>query len=212
MPLSGLYVITDNKIGPYSHEDIASAAVAGGASVVQLRDKTATDDELLPTAKRIRRVTAEVGVTFIVNDRIDLAAVVGADGVNVGQEDIRDRGLTPDVIRKRLGEKAIIGVSCHSLDDYMRAYEAGADYIGFGPVFATSTKTDTAPVRGTDLLNKVCEIAKIPVVAIGGITYDNIDNVRRAHCAAVISAVAKSDDPTEAVRKLREKFTGKVLK
>ncbi|MDH7601268.1 MAG: thiamine phosphate synthase [Armatimonadota bacterium] len=202
--LKGLYVITDEELRPgRSHVDIASAAIEGGARIIQLRDKKASDREFYLIACRLREMTRRAGALFFVNDRVDVAAAVEADGVNVGQTD-----LPVDVVRKLLGGSAVIGVSVDSLEQALEAQKAGADYVGFGPVFPTTTKVDAGEAVGLSELVRVCEVVEIPVVAIGGISAENISSVAAAgaECAAVVSAVVCADDMVKAVQELRRKF------
>jgi thiamine-phosphate diphosphorylase len=198
--LRGLYVITDSELRPgRSHADIASAAVTGGARIVQIRDKTASDRAFYEAALEVRRITAEVKALMFVNDRVHIAAAVGADGVNVGQSD-----MPAYAARKVLGPKAIIGVSADSLEEALQAVEEGADYVGFGPVFPTTTKLDAGPVSGIETLRMVCERVGVPVVAIGGISASNIAQVYTAGavCAAVVSAVVCAEDMVAATKEL----------
>ena len=145
--ISGLYVITDEDLCPgRTHIEIARAALAGGARIIQIRDKRASDRKFYDDALRLRGLTEEAGALFFVNDRVDIAAAVGADGINVGQSDI-----PVEVVRGLLGNDAIIGVSADCLEQAIRAQDDGADYIGFGPVFPTGTKLDAGPISGLDI-------------------------------------------------------------
>lgn len=202
--LSGLYVITDSELTPgRSHIEVAHAAIAGGARIIQMRDKKASDREFYYTALQLRQITKDSGVLFLINDRVDIAAAVGADGVNIGQTD-----LPVEAARRLLGESAIIGVSADSLEQALEAESNGADYVGFGPVFPTTTKLDAGPVSGLDTLRTVCESVRIPVVAIGGISVSNIGAVAKAGaaCAAVVSAVVCAEDMVQATRELIREF------
>jgi thiamine-phosphate pyrophosphorylase len=206
MMLNGLYVLTDEVICPgRTHLEIARAAIAGGARIVQIRDKNASDRDFYEAAMAIRMLTADSGVQFFVNDRVHIAAAVEADGVNVGQDDVpvaAARGI--------LGPKAIIGLSCNCIEQAMEAESQGADYVGFGPVFPTYTKHDAGPVSGIETLRLVCEKIKLPVVAIGGIGASNIAEVAAAGAtgAAVISAIVCADDMTAATKELVRRFRG----
>ncbi len=202
--LKGLYVITDEELCPgRTHAEIARAAIAGGARIIQMRDKNASDRDFYETAAAIRLVTAEAGALFFVNDRVHIAAAVQADGVNVGQTDI-----PVSAARSILGPKAIIGLSCDSPEQAFEAEKLGADYVGFGPVFATNTKTDAGPVSGIETLLDVCAKVRLPVVAIGGIGASNIEQVAAAGAAsaAVVSAVVCADDMAEATKELVRRF------
>lgn len=202
--LSGLYVITDEELYPgRTHVEIAQAALAGGAKIIQIRDKHASDRKFYEAALRIREMTERAGALFFVNDRVDIAASIGADGVNIGQSD-----MPVDAARALLGHEAIIGVSANCLEQAVQARNGGADYIGFGPVFATNTKPDAGPVSGLETLRKVCREISLPVVAIGGINLDNIASVAAngAACAAVVSAVVCAPDMVKATAELVKEF------
>uniref|UniRef100_A0A7C2EIY3 Thiamine-phosphate synthase n=1 Tax=Ammonifex degensii TaxID=42838 RepID=A0A7C2EIY3_9THEO len=166
--------------------DVAREAIRGGAQIIQLREKELPARDFLASARALREVTAKAGVPLIINDRADIAAAVGADGVHLGQED-----LPPAAARRLLGERAIIGVSTHSVSEALRAEKEGADYIGFGPVFPTKTKPECA-ARGVEALKEVLGQVRLPVVAIGGITPANLPQVLGAGArrVAVVSAVA----------------------
>lgn len=200
----GLYVITDPDLCPgRGHVQIARSALAGGARIIQIRDKTASDRSFYEAALRIRKLTADADALFLVNDRVDVAAAVGADGVNVGQTD-----LPVAAVRAVMGPSAIVGVSAASIEHACQAQTDGADYVGFGPVFATGTKPDAAAPTGLDRLAEVCGLVSTPVVAIGGIGLENISAVAAAGAsgAAVVSAVVCADDMERAVIDLVRKF------
>lgn len=202
--VSGLYVITDEDLCPgRTHVEITRAALAGGARIIQIRDKNASDREFYEAASTIRMLTADAGALFFVNDRVHIAAAVEADGVNVGQTDI-----PVSAARGILGPRAIIGLSCDSIEQAIEAETLGADYVGFGPVFATHTKADAGPVSGLETLRQVCASIKLPVVAIGGIGASNIAEVAAtgAASAAVVSAVVCANDMTQATIELARRF------
>ena len=202
--LKGLYVITDEELSPgRTHVEIARAALDGGARLIQIRDKNGSDRAFYEAALAIRKLVSEAGALFFVNDRVDIAAAVGADGANVGQTD-----LPMSAARAILGPKAIIGVSCDCLEQAIRAEAEGADYVGYGLVFPTSTKLDAGPVSGLETLREVCARVALPVVAIGGICASNIAEVASAGaaCAAVISAIVCADDMTAATIDLIRRF------
>ncbi len=202
--LFGLYVITDEQLCPgRTHSEIARAAIEGGARIIQIRDKQASDRKFYEDAMQIHELTEAAGVMFFINDRIDIAAAVGADGVNLGQSD-----MPVEIARGLLGEKVIIGVSADCHEQAKQAQADGADYIGFGPVFPTNTKADAGPVSGLDTLRKVCHEVSLPVIAIGGIGIENIGSVAAngAACAAVISAVVCAKDMALATAELVKEF------
>ncbi len=202
--INGVYVITDSKLhAGREHVEITEAAISGGATVVQLREKEASDGEMLQIASEIRRLTIEAGILFVVNNRLDIALACGADGVHVGQDD-----LPISVVRAIVGQDMIVGISAATVAEALGAESAGADYVGFGPVFATATKEDAAESTGLDALSRVTRVSNIPIVAIGGISQSNIASIATAgaHSASVISAVVTAPDMVEAVRKLKTEF------
>lgn len=202
--LNGLYVITDEQLSPgRTHFDIARSAIEGGARIIQIRDKTAKDRHFYEAALAIRKLTAEAGALLLVNDRVHIAAAVEADGVNVGQTD-----MPVSAVRELLGPKSIIGLSCDSIEQAAEAQGLGADYVGFGPVFSTSTKLDAGPVSGLETLKQVCAGVAIPVVAIGGIGAVNIAEIAAAGAAsaAVVSAIVCADDMKQATTELIRRF------
>ena len=196
----GIYVITDTCLVPgRSHIDVAGAALNGGASIIQLRDKSKDDDELIKIGYEIRRLTFAAGALFIINDRLEVALACDADGLHVGQED-----RSASELRLMLPGK-LLGVSVATPEEAARAQRDGADYLGVGPVFETSTKIDAGLPVGIHRI----ELARsasggLPIVAIGGINEGNIAEVARtgADSAAVISAIVCADDMTEATRRL----------
>ncbi|MCS7172615.1 MAG: thiamine phosphate synthase [Armatimonadetes bacterium] len=201
MPLDlRLYVITDATFRGRTHEEVASAALRGGATVLQFREKRATTRQLYETARRLRELCRSWGVPFIVNDRLDIALAVDADGVHVGPDD-----LPVGVVRGILGPHRIVGASAGNVEEALRAQEEGASYLGVGSVYATGTKPDAGAPIGPEALGEIARAARIPVVGIGGITLDRIPEVIRAGAAgvAVISAVAAAEDMWEATRALR---------
>jgi thiamine-phosphate pyrophosphorylase len=201
-----LCVITDAGLVPgRDHVAVAEAALAGGADMIQLRDKTPDLRCLLPQARRIRVACRAHGALFIVNDRLDLALAAGADGLHVGQDD-----LPAPLARKLLGPAMLLGVSTHDLRQAQAAVAAGADYIGFGPMFGTPTKETGYGPRGTAMLREVREAVQVPIVAIGGITLANVAAVIRAGATApaVISAVVAAPDIAAAAAE----FSRRVLK
>ena len=195
-----LYVITDPRAQKgRSHIEVLTEAIRGGASVVQLRDKDASDEMLIGMGKALRKVCDRFGALFIVNERIEVAQAVGADGIHIGQED-----LSPSEARRRLGRDKLLGVSTHTLAQAERAVQEGADYIGVGPIFKTPTKPDYPPV-GTELIREVKKSLKIPFVAIGGINLSNAEDVLSsgAYSVAVVRAVVSEENIYDAAGKFR---------
>ena len=197
-----LYVITDEEVGGgLSHEEIAQRAIAGGADVIQLRDKVCGSRELLRIGCVIRKITGKTGTLFIVNDRLDVALACGADGVHLGQDD-----LSADVARQLTPPGFIIGISVGTPGEAVRAEQGGADYLALSPVFPTASKNNAGPGIGPEVLREIRKYVTIPVIAIGGITPENVDDVITAGAdgVAVISAVVGSPDITAAARELKE--------
>jgi len=198
-----LCVITDPGLAPgRDHVAIAAAALAGGADMIQLRDKTGSLRDLLPQARSIRALCRSRGALFIVNDRVDLALATDADGAHVGQED-----LPAASARRLLGPRRLLGVSTHSLAQAEAARQAGADYIGFGPMFATGTKDTGYEPRGLNALRGIRRAVSLPILAIGGITLENVTLVIEAGAAApaVISAVVAAADISAAAAAFRQR-------
>jgi thiamine-phosphate diphosphorylase len=200
----GLYLIVDDTPGPDERgwEDIAGAGIAGGAEVVQLRGKSMTTWELYGVALRLRKMTEQSGALFIVNDSVELAIASHADGVHLGQDD-----MPIDIARRLLGDGAIIGVSTHSVEQAQAAEASGADYIGYGPIYPTTSK-DAGTPKGPDGIKEVRGKVKVPIVAIGGISTNNAREAigAGADAVAVISAVSCADDMVEAARAIAECF------
>ncbi|GBD29334.1 Thiamine-phosphate synthase [bacterium HR32] len=196
-----VYVITHAGFRGRSHEDVAQAAVAGGATALQLRDKESAGRALVATARRLVALANPAGVPVVVNDRVDVALAAGADGVHVGEDD-----LPVADARRLLGPERIVGASAGTVEEARRAEQEGADYLGVGPVFPTATKADAGEAIGLDGLRKIVAAVRVPVVGIGGITVENAAQVVLAGAAgvAVVSAVAGADDMVEATRRLRQ--------
>jgi thiamine-phosphate pyrophosphorylase len=197
-----LVVITDTHVqSRFTHEQLAELACAGGANVIQLRDKELPDEEFARIAERVLGICRAHGTQLIVNDRVEVARVVGADGVHVGRDDMRVQDA-----RVVLGTWAVIGTSATNDDEARVAHRAGADYIGVGHVFPTSSKTKAGAPIGLDMLERACRNVSRPVIAIGGINAENAVDVMRvgAHGIAVIAAVCADDDPRTATKRLRQ--------
>lgn len=199
--LKGLHVLADDDPSwPHDPVTQARAACAGGAQVLQLRVKCAGDAQFLAWAREIRSLTRQHDVTFVVNDRFDIALASQADGVHLGQDDLSPAALPPDA-KARLA----VGFSTHTLEQARRACGEPVDYVAFGPVFGTTSKTTAYTARGLDQLARVAAlVAPRPLVAIGGIDAGQIAEVIGAGAAgvAVVSAVAGAGDPVSAVREL----------
>jgi thiamine-phosphate diphosphorylase len=193
-----LYVVLDRAAARgRSLEDVLAAVIEGGCRMVQLRDKESPSGRVLPLAERLLARARRAGVTFVVNDRVDLAVAVGADGVHLGQDDLPAR-----LARPLLRPGMVLGVSTHDVAQAHAARDAGADYVAVGAMFATTTKPDFQLV-GPGLLRKLRPDIRVPIVGIGGITHDNVADVIRAGAdgVAVISAVCGAPDPAVATRR-----------
>ncbi len=190
-----LYGILD--LGYVAADDVESmtrAMIAGGVGIVQLRAKRASEDEVLKLARRVAPICGEAGVPFVLNDHAGLVAGCGADGAHVGQDD-----LSVAEARRLAGDGALIGKSTHSVDQAKAAVAAGADYIGFGPLFATPTKPDYAPVGLGDVRAVVdfAEAAGVPVFCIGGVKAENLGEVVAAGArrVVIVSGILSAADP-----------------
>jgi thiamine-phosphate pyrophosphorylase len=179
--------------------EVVAAQIRGGADVIQLREKEMTQRGRLRLGQRLREVTKNAGVLFIVNDDVDLALILDADGVHLGQEDI------PIEFARPLMKDKLIGVSTHSLDQVETAVASGADYIGVGPVFETATKLHPDPLVGLSLLSSVQDVCPIPYVAIGGVGADTVQQLRTVGCqrAAVISDILLAPSIEERCKMIR---------
>jgi thiamine-phosphate pyrophosphorylase len=200
LDLPKVYPITDRRLSGRGHAEQVHQFAAAGSSFVQLREKHLSPAEFFIEAKAAAEAARQLGVTLIINDRVDIALAVGAAGVHLGQDD-----LPPAAAREILGGSAIIGYSTHSIEQAEEAKNLPVDYIAFGPIFPTVTKENPDPVTGVDLLRKVCRLAApLPVVAIGGIDETNIRNVIEAGAAsaAIISALYTSSGMDSAYARL----------
>jgi thiamine-phosphate pyrophosphorylase len=196
-----LYVILDRAAARGRDlVEILQSTIAGGCRMVQLREKEWPSGRLLPLAERLRARCRDAGVTFVINDRVDLALALAADGVHLGQED-----LPPGLARPLLRAGMLLGLSTHSVEQARTAQAAGADYVAVGAMFPTATKPDFELV-GPDLVRKLRGEIRAPLIGIGGITPDNVGEVIRAGAAgvAVISAVCAAADPERATRRFIE--------
>jgi len=199
-----LHLLTDVVLqSRFSHEDLARLGIAGGADTIQLREKGGSTRHMIEVAKGMAAVCRQAGVSFIVNDRIDVALASEADGVHLGQSD-----FPIPLARRLLGEDKLIGGSAATLDEAESCLAEGADYVGFGPVYPTTSKGDAGPVSGREVLRQVVETIPLPIIAIGGVTTEKVLEVMKAgaYGIAVISAVCCQIDPEGATRALREEL------
>lgn len=197
-----LYVIVDTAVaGDRDPVALAAAAIAGGATALQLRAKDLPTVRQVAVARALADLARRHAVLFIVNDRLDVALAVEADGVHLGWED-----LPPADARRLLGPERVLGVSAGNLEEARAALAAGADYLGVGPIFPTRTKADAGEAIGLEGLRAIRALSSVPIVAIGGITAENAAAVIAAGAdgVAVISAVLLAPDPTAAARRLRQ--------
>jgi len=195
------HVLTDTCLqARFSHVELAKRAIAGGADTIQFRQKEGATREMIRIAGEMRDLCQKAGVTFIINDRVDVAIASQADGVHLGQDD-----FPIPLARKLLGKKAIIGGSASDMEEAQKCLREGADYVGFGPVYPTTSKEDAGPAAGLDSMKKIVGAVPLPIIAIGGISVNNASPLIRAgaHGIAVISAVCCQEDPAEAARCLR---------
>lgn len=198
-----VYVVTDpNLSNGRSHEEVASAAYAGGAGVVQLRDKGASTADLYETGLRMQELAKQAGALLVINDRIDVAQATDAGGLHLGQDDMPVR-----TARELLGRHSILGVSVENADQAEEAERDGASYLAIGPIYeARSSKADAGPPVGPDAVAAIGQRTKLPVIAIGGIKHENVQEVISAGAAgvAVITAIVNAHDITEATRRMRK--------
>ncbi|WP_276249463.1 thiamine phosphate synthase [Haloarcula rara] len=205
MPDWSVYLVTGESLSAgRSTREIVERAIDGGVGVVQLREKERTVRERYEMGREIRELCREAGVTFVVNDRVDLAAVLDADGVHLGDDDLPVRAA-----RRLLGAEAVIGRSVSTVDAAEAAEEAGADYLGVGTVYRTQSKDDIPEAEhgvGPERVAEIAEAVDIPIVGIGGITAENADAVAAAGAdgVAVITAITRADDPEAATAALGE--------
>ena len=204
--LSGLYVILDPSVCcDRSLTYVLKAAATAGVRLFQYRDKSASMKEAYAEALLLRKVALDLGVTFIVNDRCDLALAVDADGVHLGQGD-----LPLDLARKVMGPEKLIGISTHNPDQVQEAAAGKPDYLGFGPIFKPGSKQDHDPVVGLEGLRAMRRLTSLPVFAIGGIQIEQAGEVMRAGAngVAVISAILKAPDISHAVKAFLAQMPG----
>ena len=186
LPQNRLYAITDQRFGRRTNEEIVAQLLLGGARLIQLRDKDATPRELLEMTRKCLRLTRAMNATLIVNDRVDVAMAAEADGVHLGQDDMK-----VDEAREILGAHVIIGLSTHSIEQFSAGLNTSADYLAVGPIYSTATKDNPNAVVGLELLREARSISDRPIVAIGGITGDRTRDVIEAGAdyVAVVSAL-----------------------
>lgn len=197
---TSLYFITDST--EFSEEEFlrrTQAALQGGVTLLQIREKDKTTREYMALAEKVHALTLRYGVPLLIDDRLDIAMAIDAEGVHLGQSD-----LPVSIARKILGPDKIIGATAKTVPQALEAYEQGADYLGVGAIYPTTTKVKTI-LTSTDTLRDICEAVPIPVNAIGGLNRDNIDVLQGTGIAGicVVSAIMKAEDPGQAALDLR---------
>jgi thiamine-phosphate pyrophosphorylase len=198
--MKGLYFVTDRGLcGDKPLTDVVLQAIRGGAACIQLREKEVTTRFFIEEARKIKALMAPFGAPLIINDRLDVALAVEADGVHLGQDD-----MPYEIARQLMGPAAIIGLSVETWEDVERAEGLDVDYLGVSPVFATPTKTDTKDPWGLEGLSRIKAFSRHPLVAIGGLNSSNAEAVVMAGAdgIAVVSAICASPDPFAASREL----------
>lgn len=196
-----LYAVTDRTwTSKQSLYEQVESALKGGVTCVQLREKELNDEEFLKEAIEISSLCQQYRIPFFINDNVDIAIKCRADGIHVGQED-----METSKVRQKVGDDMMIGVSVHSVEEALKAVENGADYLGVGAMFSTSTKTDVN-VLSIDTLYDICTAVDVPVVAIGGIGKNNISQLAKTGVdgVALVSAIFAADDIEKEVRLLRK--------
>lgn len=199
--MKGFYFITDRGLSRKGNISDVKSALAAGVRVIQYREKYASTKEMYEEALRLRRLCKNI--TFLINDRIDIALSVNADGVHLGQDD-----LPYQIARKILGKNKIIGVTVHNLEEAKVAEERGTDYLSISPIFATSTKQDAGKPTGVELISKIRRHTRLPIVAIGGINLINAPKIIRAGADGIcaISAVLSESNLKAEIEKFQALF------
>ena len=197
-----LYLVTDRGLARGRNTvEVVKAAVSGGVTCIQLREKDCSTLEFIEQARAIKSFIGTREIPLIINDRLDVALAVGADGVHLGQSD-----MPLEIAQKIAGPSMLIGISAESVQDAIEAENGGADYLGVSPIYATPTKTDTAPPLGLPGLREIKKRVNIPLVGIGGLNNSNAAEVIRngADGVAVVSAIVAADDPETAAMNLKQ--------
>jgi thiamine-phosphate pyrophosphorylase len=201
-----LHVLTDFHLQQERpHAELARLAIRGGADTVQFRQKHGGIQNILIEARKVAQICQDASVPLIVDDRVDVAQAIGADGVHLGQQD-----FPVDEARAILGADALIGATATKTEQVVEAYELGADYVGFGPVFPTTSKRNPKSVKGPEGVRDASEAVPIPIIAIGGITHDRVRPTLEAgaYGVAVLSAVCTAKNPERATARFRAAIDG----
>ena len=198
LPDISVYFITDNGFG-WSHEELINKVSKAGVKIIQFREKNEPTKKLIEVGRKLKKVSEDRKVKLIVNDRVDVALAINSDGVHLGQND-----MSIEDARDLLGSDKIIGASVKTVSEAIDAENKGADYLGVGPIFSTSTKEDAGEGIGLNRLNKISKKVNIPIVGIGGINKDNAKKVveNGADGVAIISDIANSSNPKKDAQKL----------
>ncbi|WP_315081099.1 thiamine phosphate synthase [uncultured Clostridium sp.] len=199
-----IYLVTDRDLMSTSTlEEAVEKAILRGATLVQLREKECSSHDFYETALKIKKITQKHNIPLIINDRVDIALAVDADGIHIGQSD-----LPATIVRKIIGEDKIVGVSAGDLDEALKAQKDGADYIGVGAMYSTGTKKDATSTT-MDELKEIIKTVSIPVVAIGGINKERVKDFREINIdgLAIVSAIIAQKDIEKATRELKEEFS-----
>ena len=199
-----IYPVTCERLSEgRSNLEVLGAVLRGGARIIQLREKKYSKKDLFHMALKFREITAEVGVLLIVNDHVDIALGVEADGVHLGQDDL------PLTVARQLVPELLIGASTHSLEQALQAQKDGADYINIGPIFPTGTKEGAEGSLGTEAIAKISPSLEVPFTVMGGINEANIDQVlaQGARRVAMVTAITRATDIAAKVRSLKEKIS-----
>lgn len=197
-----LYLVTDRHwLANRNLEDDVEKAILGGVTMVQLREKNIDNDSFIELAKKVKQVCNKYKVPFIINDNLEVALAVDSDGIHIGQDD-----LPASLVRQKIGPNKILGVSAHNLDEAIAAKKAGATYLGAGAMFSTTTKDNTTNLS-IEQLQTITKNVDIPVVAIGGINYDNCLSLKNCNLAgiAVVSAIMAATNISEAASNLKKR-------
>jgi len=198
-----IYPVTCERLSEgRSNLQVLEAVIQGGSKIIQLREKEYTKRDLYNLALKFRAITIRAGVLLIINDHVDIALAVDADGVHLGQEDL------PVQVARKLAPNLLIGASTHSLEQAREAEKNGADYINIGPIFSTKTKEGTGGSLGPEAISEISPKIKIPFTVMGGINEDNIEEVlaRGALRVAMVSAITKAQDIVAKIRSLKGKI------
>jgi thiamine-phosphate pyrophosphorylase len=199
--MRGFYFITDSRLSRSGNASDVRSALKAGVKVVQYREKNKSSREMFEEALKLRRICRKI--TFLVNDRVDIALAVGADGVHLGQDD-----MPLPIARKILGKKRLIGLTVHNLKEALLAHKQGADYLGVSPIFLTATKLDSGKPVGLSMLKKIRRHIKSPIVAVGGINLSNAKEafLSGADSVSAISAVLNKKDVKKEIDKFQNLY------